>query len=103
MSLEHHHMMPDVTTWCPNDVMLFLARMYVHVPGMLSRYPHSEQDTEVDTLIHPLSSGKLWAQVCTMTYLYVTDMKFGLRRRQWGSGVAIVTGDSGSDAGRCTN
>ena len=42
MSPEHHHMMPDITTWCPSDVMLFLVGMYVHVYGMLSGHLCSE-------------------------------------------------------------
>ena len=41
-SPEHHHMMSDITTWCPNDVMLFLVGMYVHVPGTLSGHIQSE-------------------------------------------------------------
>ena len=30
-------------------------------------------------------------------------MEFGLRKRQRGSDASIVTGDSGVDAGRCTD
>ena len=37
------------------------------------------------------------------TWGRVSGMKFGLRKRWRGSDVAIVTGDSGSDAGRCTD
>ena len=48
-----------------------------------------------------------WGQsaigICALCYIYVTGMKFGLRKRQRGSDVAIVTGDSGSDASRCTD
>ena len=33
----------------------------------------------------------------------VTDMEFGLRKRQRGSDASIVTGDSGIDASRCTD
>ena len=35
-------------------------------------------------------------------YIYVKGTKFGLRKRQRGSDVAIVTGDSGIDASGCT-
>ena len=34
---------------------------------------------------------------------YVTGTKFGLRKRQIGSELAMVTGDSGSDASGCTD
>ena len=33
----------------------------------------------------------------------VTGTKFGLRKRQRGLDMTIVTGDSGSDAGRCAD
>ena len=33
----------------------------------------------------------------------VTGMKFGIRKRQCGLGVAIVTGNFGSDAGMCAD
>ena len=41
----------------------------------------------------------------TLKYLgeSVTGMKYGLRKRWWGSDVAMVTGDSGSDASKCTD
>ena len=32
----------------------------------------------------------------------LTGMKFGLRKRQWGSGAVVVTGNFGSDASGCT-
>ena len=35
--------------------------------------------------------------------MYVTGMKSGLRKRQQALGVATVNGDSGGDAGICTD
>ena len=35
---EHHYMTSDIITWCPNDVMLFVAGMIAHAPGRYAEW-----------------------------------------------------------------
>ena len=41
--------------------------------------------------------------ICALCYIYVTGMKFRLRKWQRGLDASIVTRDSGIDAGRCVD
>ena len=84
-----------MSVYSPSFIFINILFNILHPPSLFTCY------TCLCFVVDIVNKSRLWYEGAPK-YLAesVTGMKFGLRKRQQVLGVAIVTGDSGGDAGR---
>ena len=87
-----------MSVYSPSFLFFNIFFNILHPPSLFSCY------TSLCFVVDIVNKSRLWYEG-TPKYLgeNVTGMKFGLRKRQQGLGVAVVAWDSGSHASRCVD